>query len=46
MLFKPMNTSTDESLIINKKFECANVTIELAFSLSANTKKLGETTDD
>lgn len=45
-LFRPMNNSVEDSLIINKGFECANVTIEMAFSLSADTKKLGETLED
>lgn len=33
-------------MIINKTFECANVAIEMAFSISAETKKLGETLED
>jgi len=41
-----MNIDTGESLIINKKFECANAAIEMAFSLSSESKKLGETEED
>jgi len=33
-------------LILNETFECANVSIEMAFSISAETKKLGLTLKD
>lgn len=46
LIFRPLNNSIEESLIINKTFECANVAIEMAFSISAETKKLGETLED
>lgn len=45
-VFRPLNNSVEESLIINKGFECGNVAIEMAFSLSADTKKLGESLED
>lgn len=40
LIFRPLNNSIEESLIINKTFECANVAIEMAFSISAETKKI------
>lgn len=46
LVFRPLNNSVEDSLIINKEFECGNVSIEMAFSLSADTKKLGETLED
>jgi len=33
-------------LILNETFECANFAIEMAFSISAETKKIGLTLKD
>jgi len=46
LVFSPRNANKDESIIVNKGFDCGNVTIELAFSLMNGTKKLGETLED
>jgi len=45
-VFTPRNTSKGLSLVINKNFDCANVAIELAFSLSKDSRKLGATKED
>jgi len=45
-LIKPKNQSPDLSRVINKNFDCGNASIEIAFSLAENSKKMGATVEE
>jgi len=40
-IISPKNQSPDLSKVINQNFDCGNSAIEIAFSLTEGTKKLG-----
>jgi hypothetical protein len=45
-IITPKNQSPDLSKVINKNFDCGNSAIEIAFSLTEGSKKMGATKDE